>query len=171
MNKKLLISIVSLMTIAFLNRGELLSRIVGYPYGIKKIKREKLGIEPYTETWQRYPRENSLSATHVLINEEAVRVKGHYAKKIFMESGLLRVYGEEDRYLLDFQNNRQIDLVNKWRFKSNELTERSARIESIDQIKLNENSDDWFESSVLIKELTVQEADSLLAEIKSRNTN
>ena len=58
------------MTIAFINRGELLSRIVGYPYGIKKIKREKLGIEPYKETWQRYPRENSLSATHVLINEE-----------------------------------------------------------------------------------------------------
>ena len=102
---------------------------------------------------------------------KSVGEKGHYAKEIFMESDLLRVHEEEDRYLLDLQNTKQIDLVNKWRFKSNGLTERSARIESIDQIKLKENNDNWFESAYLIKELTAQEADSLLVEIKSRNTN
>lgn len=153
--------------ILYMERGKIMSKLFKYPIGINNIDRSSNHIEDINWNWERYPKNNKISATQIWINLDSIQNKRYYAKKIFMVNGLIDQAYEEDRYLISFEDNKQTDLVIRYSFEDNKLKNRISWIEKIDKIDLNENCYDWFKESFKIKELSISESDSLKMNFKS----
>ena len=157
----IIIIILSISAVSYLNRDKLLSRMIGYPYGIKKIDRVNLGLLEINNSWERYPKGNKLSATQIWINKDSIENKGYYSKKILMDKNFMKVADEEDRFKIDNQGDKQVDLVYRRDFKNKDQFRCQARIEKINKIDLNLSCYKWFEKAEIIEEISCEKADSI----------
>ena len=140
---------------------------MGMPYGITLIDRHKLDVPEIPTLWDRFPKENPLSATQVWISNDTV-VPRHYAKLIMLpdlNKSKYKTLGlEEDRYVLESTPTEQTDLVIRVIYDdSNEgILRRDCKIDRVQRQTLDDYMHNLTQAREPLKSLTYEDALTLL---------
>jgi hypothetical protein len=166
----LLIGIMLLIILSQINYGYIRSKIAGMPYGITLIDRQQLDIPEIPVHWERFPKENKLSATQIWINFDTT-IPRHYAK-IVMLPNLYESYKtlnfESDRYVLDTNKLSQTDLVISINYDNlkNSANYRTYEIVELNRLDTSNYVFKWFSNEKVVKKLNSNEASLIIKNIR-----
>jgi hypothetical protein len=146
--------------------GHIRSMIIGMPFGIEKVDRQKHEIPSIPNDWIRFPKDNKLSATQIWLNLDSIYPR-HYAKKIIMHNlakSYKKVSYELDRYVLIQDKYYQTDLVIAINYNKI-ITGENFRYCAIEKIRRVDTTDycfNWFNDPELIEEFDFEKAKEIL---------
>jgi hypothetical protein len=156
--------------------GYFRSKLIGMPYGITLINRNKLGIPEIPNNWERYPKENKLAAVQIWLNKDTI-VPRHYAKVICLadtwkKSCSLKSFRflvcESDRYVLEMDSLSQTDLVIRINYDTLKIKKafKTCELVKINKLDTNYYNVNWFKVKEVIKNMSYNDAINLLKEKK-----
>ncbi len=166
----LVTGIIVLIILSQINYGYIRSKIAGIPYGITLVDRQQLGIPEIPVNWERFPKENKLSATQIWINCDTT-IPRHYAK-IVMLPDLYKSYKtlsfESDRYVLDTNKLIQTDLVITINYDNlkNSANYRTFEIVEVNRLDTSNYVFKWFSTEKVVKKLNSDEASLIIKNIR-----